>query len=110
MKLLFDHNLSPRLKQLLASEFPDCLHVVDAALEAVDDEVVWEYARDHGYAILSKDSDFQHLAVRFGPPPKAIWLRTGNRSTMEMAALLLSFLQNIREFEADQTAGLLVLG
>ena len=82
MKLLFDQNLPPRWKQLLSAEFPDSVHVIDVGLDSADDEVVWEYAKDHGLTIASKDSDFQHLAARRGPPPKAIWVRNRSQSIL----------------------------
>jgi len=110
MKLLFDHNLPARLKQLLAAEFPDSVHVTDVGLETADDEVIWEYSRDHGLTIASKDSDFQHLAAKLGPPPKVIWIRAGNMATKDLTAFILNYLQDIRDFEADASAGLLVLG
>lgn len=110
MKLLLDQNLPPRLKQLLLTDFPDSIHVSDVGLDSADDEVVWEYARDHGLTIASKDSDFQHLAAKLGPPPKVIWIRAGNMATKDLAAFVLSFLQDINHFGVDGPAGLLVLG
>ncbi len=58
MKLLFDENLSPKLPRLLADRFPGSNHVRDCGLRGAPDEQIWEYARDHGYTIVSKDSDF----------------------------------------------------
>lgn len=58
MKLLFDQNLSHRLARALADLFPDSLHVRDVGLRAADDPVVWDYARQRGFVIVSKDADF----------------------------------------------------
>ncbi|WLD12173.1 DUF5615 family PIN-like protein [Planctellipticum variicoloris] len=110
MNWLLDENLPRRLQRELAEYFADMQHVGDLGLEAVDDEVVWEYAREHGLTIVFKDSDFQHLSARFGAPPKVIWLRAGNRSTKELASWLLQFLDDIRAFESDAAGSLLVLG
>ena len=57
MKLLFDENLSPKLVLLLADAFPDSLHVRDVGLEAADDPILWEYAKDNNLMLVSKDSD-----------------------------------------------------
>lgn len=105
MKFLIDHNLPARLKQ----NYHGSLHVTDVGLERSDDDVIWEFARDHGYMILTKDSDFQHLAARYGPPPKVLWLRVGNRRTTELSAILLSYQHDISSFESDPMAGLLIL-
>ena len=44
--------------------------------------------------LLSKDSDFVELVMRFGPPPKLIWLTCGNMSN---AALQGLFTVKLRE-------------
>ena len=54
MKLLFDHNLSYKLVGRLADMFPDSEHVRNVNLREADDRTVWEYARAHGFAIVSK--------------------------------------------------------
>ena len=59
MKLLFDQNLSPRRVDLLADVFADSMHVQQAKLDRADDETVWRFARHEGFAIATKDSDFQ---------------------------------------------------
>jgi predicted nuclease of predicted toxin-antitoxin system len=58
MKLLFDENLSPKLPHILSLDFPESIHVRDCGLKGFPDEDVWEYARNNGFAIVSKDSDF----------------------------------------------------
>jgi len=62
MRLLFDQNLSHRLVVLLANEYPGSVHVRDVALNAADDQAIWQFAVRHGLAIVSKDSDFQQRA------------------------------------------------
>jgi predicted nuclease of predicted toxin-antitoxin system len=55
MKLLFDQNLSHRLVRLLAAEYPGSAHVRDLGMAQADDQVVWDYAKQHDYVIVSKD-------------------------------------------------------
>jgi len=74
MKLLFDQNLSTTLVPRLLDLFPESLHVKDVGLESAPDLVVWSYAKEHGFAIVSKDSDFQQRSMVLGFPPKVIWL------------------------------------
>ena len=87
MKLLFDENLRPRLVANLTGEFPDSLHVRDIGLERAMDEDIWGFARDNGFVIVSKDSDFHQLSFLFGHPPKVIWTRRGNCSTAAVVSL-----------------------
>jgi predicted nuclease of predicted toxin-antitoxin system len=81
MKLLFDHNLSPRLLTRLADIFPDASHVALVGLERASDEIVWAHAQAHGHIIVTKDADFSDFSVLRGFPPKVIWIRIGNCTT-----------------------------
>ena len=109
MRLLFDQNLSRRLVRELASLFPDCAHVSAVGLDTATDREIWTYAGEHGYLIVSKDSDFRQLAFLLGPPPKAVWLRVGNRSTKVIAELLRSAADDIARFAAAEEEAFLVL-
>jgi predicted nuclease of predicted toxin-antitoxin system len=109
MRLIFDQNLSHRLVALLASEFPGSVHVRDVGLSAADDEAIWQFAVQHGLAIVSKDSDFQQRALLRGHPPKVVWVRLGNCTTTAIEALLRSKQIDLLAFEADVAASFLVL-
>ena len=109
MKLLFDANLSPVLAKRLADMFPQSRHVFECGGVANDDSRIWAYAAANGFAIVSKDSDFQALSLLLGPPPKVIRLRTGNCSTQEVESLIRSKLPEMARFEADSTVALLDL-
>jgi predicted nuclease of predicted toxin-antitoxin system len=81
VKLLLDQNLSRRLVRGINAAFPGSRHVADFKLTTEDDEIVWKFAADHGFVVISKDSDFFHRALLRGHPPKVIHLRVGNCST-----------------------------
>jgi predicted nuclease of predicted toxin-antitoxin system len=81
LKLLFDENLSSRLIGALADQFPKSSHVNLVGLAGATDLVIWAYARDQGFTVVSKDDDFRSLSLVNGAPPKVIWLRIGNAST-----------------------------
>jgi hypothetical protein len=53
MKLLFDHNLSPRLVNRLADLFPGAQHVFLLAMGEADDSQIWNYAKQNGYVIVT---------------------------------------------------------
>ena len=109
MKLLFDHNLSPRLVDRLADRYPASSHVLLVGLERDFDHVVWAYAQANGYTIVTKDADFSDMSVLRGFPPKVIWLRLGNCTTAEVERTLRANADVIKGFAADSTLGVLEL-
>jgi predicted nuclease of predicted toxin-antitoxin system len=109
VKLLFDQNLSRHLVGQLAREFPDSRHVTEVGLDTATDREIWDFAGGHGFVIVSKDSDFRQLAFLLGPPPKAIWLRLGNASTLDIFDVLRSHQHAIHHFDDSEEEALLVL-
>jgi len=110
MKLLFDQNLSHRLVNSLADVFPGSLHVRDVGLASANDDSLWAHARDAGFTIVSKDSDFQYRGFVEGAPPKIVWLRVGNCSTAEIESTLRRHASDIEGFEQDPSSSVLILG
>ena len=109
MKLLLDQNLSRRLVGLLSSEFPGSMHVSELGLERADDIIVWDLARRDGFLIASKDSDFLHLAVLKGHPPKVVYLEIGNCPTDSILRVLRDSLLLIEGFAGDPIESFLIL-
>ncbi len=68
MKLLFDQNLSYRLVQSLQEEYPDSSHVREVGLQEASDAVVWQYAAQQGFAIVTKDADFHQRSFTLWVP------------------------------------------
>lgn len=102
MKLLFDQNLSYKLCSELADIFPASSHVRFLGLSDADDFAVWEFAKLNGFTIVSQDADFADMSILFGAPPKIIWVRTGNRPSAAIAALLRFHVSLMAEFETDE--------
>jgi predicted nuclease of predicted toxin-antitoxin system len=109
VKLLFDANLSPRLTALLRDVFPGSAHVFDVGNLAADDLAIWGYARDNGFTIVSKDSDFHRMSFVLGSPPQVIWLRIGNCATAVVERVLRIRLPDIELFEKTKDAAFLVV-
>jgi predicted nuclease of predicted toxin-antitoxin system len=84
-------------------------HVSSLALGGATDDAVWAYAKLHGYAIVSKDSDFFERSVLDVQPAKVIWIRIGNCSTDEIHALLLRQQTAIRKFLQESRESCLLL-
>ena len=109
MRLLFDHNLSPRLVDRLADLYPGASHVFLSDLDRASDLDVWRYARERDLVIVTKDSDFNDLSVLQGSPPKVIWVRLGNCSTSDVERALRRGLDAISAFSKDPALGVLEL-
>jgi predicted nuclease of predicted toxin-antitoxin system len=90
MKLLFDENLSPKMVMVLADVFPDSAHVDRIGLGGSSDDDVWRYAKENGFMIVSKDSDFYD-------PPKVILIKRGNCTNRQIQLIL----RNKKEVIAD---------
>ena len=71
MKLLVDENLPPRLVRDLADLFPESTHVSLVDLGSTPDTVIWEYAKAHGFARLTKDKDFCEPELCLGGPAQS---------------------------------------
>jgi predicted nuclease of predicted toxin-antitoxin system len=109
VKLLFDHNLSPRLLAQLSHLYPDSTHVYLLGLDQASDQVIWEYARLSDFIVVTKDADYSDLSMLSGYPPKVIWIRRGNCETREIASLLRSHYEAIKALYEDAATGILTL-
>ena len=109
MKLLLDENLSDRIIARIFDLFPGSTHVKNETLTHADDNVIADWAKQRGFAIISKDTGFYQTSVAFGTPPKFIWLRVGNCPTALIVDLLRSQHALISEFISNETETVLVL-
>lgn len=109
MKLLFDQNLPPRLVKSLADVYPSSEHVCNLNLDQSSDLEIREFAIEHGFTIVTKDSDFEGLDALLGFPPKVIWIRRGNCSAKEVERILRERSASILSHLDDPQLGTLVL-
>lgn len=107
MKLLFDQNLSRRLLPELEVFFPGSAQAALCGLDTVADSVLWDFARQHGFTIVTKDSDFLELALLKGFPPKVVLLNLGNVSNQRVRKVLLQQAAAISEFMQSSSQGVL---
>jgi predicted nuclease of predicted toxin-antitoxin system len=63
VKLLLDENLSDRIIPQILDLHPGSAHVKAVNLVQADDGEIWEFARRHGFTIVSKDSDFHQRSL-----------------------------------------------
>ena len=101
IKLLFDQNISYRILNRLPEMFSESKQVRTAGLENQDDIVIWRYAKKEGYTIVTFDADFYDISLIKGFPPKIVWLRTGNLTTLEIAGKITAYYSYILDFIKD---------
>ena len=101
MKLLFDENLSPKLVMALADVFPNSAHVDRLGLGGSPDNEVWDYAKQHGFVLISKDSDFYEKSMLYGHPPKVVWIKQGNCTNRQIQLILRDKVEAIELFYQD---------
>ncbi len=109
MKLLLDENLSRRLVPLLQQSFPGTSHVSLVGLERADDNAVWDFARENGFVVVSKDDDFHGISALRGHPPKVIRIRMGNCSNQAVFDALTKGAAAIEQSLGDLEIGSLDL-
>jgi len=106
-KLLFDNNIFHRVIARIEDVFPNANHVMLENLDEVSDEKVWFFARSHDYTIVTKDSDFNDLAIFRGVPPKIIWLKIGNCKVAHIEKILRDNYKAIRLFLDEPNSSIL---
>ncbi len=107
MKPLFDENLSHKLAELVASEYPGSVPMRRLGFRGADDARIWEHARVHGFAIVSKDHDVRQEGLFRGPPPRGVWLDVGSAGTSAFAELLRAARSRLEAFDLEEGTGLL---
>ena len=108
MKILLDMNLSPRWTKTLQAEGWETLHWSQVGDARATDEVILEWARQHGYVIFTHDLDFGSLlALTRAKGPSVIQVRTQDILPEALADILLPILKR-HEKELEEGALLTV--
>jgi predicted nuclease of predicted toxin-antitoxin system len=93
----------------LADLFPESAHVDRLGLGGELDPVIWDFAKRHGYILVSKDSDFHERSLLFGHPPKVVWIRRGNCSVRHLEMILRNKAAEIEQLNVDDELTYLIL-
>lgn len=109
MKLLRDENLSPRLVARLIDLFGEIMHVRGVDLRRAGDRTIWDWAKEHGYSVVTTDADFVALSHRLGSPPKVIHIEQCDFPYRVIEDLLRRNAVRITEFAKDEATGILPL-
>jgi predicted nuclease of predicted toxin-antitoxin system len=73
------------------------------------DQEIWTYALSKGFAIVTKDSDFEAISLVKAPPGKVILVALGNCTTASVASLLRMEQARIKFFLENSQETILVL-
>lgn len=96
--LLLDQNLSYRIVLKVVKQFPETRHVTQVGLRDKPDSEIWNYAKDNQFTIVTFDADYFDISLLKGSPPKIIWLRTGNTTSIGVIESLLNNEEKIKDF------------
>lgn len=110
MKFIVDHNLPPRLARLLEQHFRGTRHTLDLDFDRMPDTELWQYAKDNGFHLITKDGDHFQLSLLKGAPPKVVWVRIGNAPASSVLELIKRHLDTIEDFLNEDGPTVLALG
>ena len=97
MKLLVDNQLPAALARYFDANGWECQHVRDLGLDTAGDRAIWQYARERGLVIVTKDEDFQILSNKQGGgAPQVVWVRVGNCRTGVLLEAFASVMPDLR--------------
>jgi len=106
VRLLADLNIAPRSASFLRSLGHDLIRVNEVLPGSTPDEQIVEFARAHGYAVLTQDLDFSAIVALSGnSTPSIISVRLGSARIEVVNRRLEVVLPTI---EADVLAGAII--
>ena len=95
--------LPPSLAIFLESQGYEARAVRDVGLREAEDGVIWNYAQQGGWIIVTKDEDFVIRSMQSASTVQIVWLRIGNSTKkvlLDWFAPLL--IDTLRELENGQ--------
>jgi predicted nuclease of predicted toxin-antitoxin system len=108
MKFLIDMNLSPAWVGILKANDYESVHWIEIGPKNASDEIIFEWARDNGYAIVTLDVDFGTLlAHSHTKRPSVIQIRREDVDPLHLQAPLFKILSEYST--AIETGALIVL-
>lgn len=83
-----DAQLPPQLADWLSWTFKvEAIALRDLNLRDAEDEMIFRHAQQPNIVLISKDSDFVELVLRFGIPPQLLWVTCGNVTNQRLQQL-----------------------
>jgi predicted nuclease of predicted toxin-antitoxin system len=85
-EFLVDAQLPPALAKAITEAGYPARHVSDVGLLQADDLPIWDFAREQGCALITKDEDFVAIRLRAKDGVTVVWLRIRNASRQTLLA------------------------
>jgi predicted nuclease of predicted toxin-antitoxin system len=102
MKIVIDQNISFRIVPHINHLFTEVGHVRTLGWTDAPDIIIFRNAKQQGFdAILTLDEDFDNIILENIPPPKILWLRIRNCSTLHLAEIIENKIEIINNFLND---------
>ena len=89
MRLLVDMNLTPRWVSCLARAGYECIHWSEIGPVGAPDTQICQYARDHGFVLLTNDMDFPQILAHTAEAKPSVILLRGEPLVPEVRSLSL---------------------
>jgi predicted nuclease of predicted toxin-antitoxin system len=103
LKLLFDMNLPPGFAAYFSQHGVSAAHWATVGTPDASDVEIMDYAKEHGYAVVSLDLDFSAiLAATQGVSPSVVQIRAKEAISREIFDLSFAAIQRA---EQDLLAG-----
>jgi predicted nuclease of predicted toxin-antitoxin system len=107
VRLLFDENLSHRLVDRLADLYPGSQHVRQLEMASAPDRIIVGYAGIMDMVLVTKDGDFDDLALLAEGAARVLRLDLGNCTTDEIESTLRGAADDLKAiFEVNQLVAL----
>ena len=107
MKFLIDMNLSPAWASALQNAGFEAIHWSNVGAGNADDRIIFDWAAEHGYAILTLDLDFGTLLSFTGfSQPSVIQIR---REDVAPDVLLPTLLEVLKKYSKEIEYGSLMV-
>ncbi|MEO6685467.1 MAG: DUF5615 family PIN-like protein [Dyadobacter sp.] len=104
--IILDVHIPPSLAKWIIENFHvECNSARYLKLQQAEDKDIFMIARSKNAIVITKDEDFVSLLMRYGSPPKIIWLTCGNTSKIRLQEILKSNL--IQALELLQSTDLI---
>lgn len=102
MKIVIDQNISFRIIPHIKHLFAEVEHVRTLGWTNAPDIIIFRNAKQQEFdAILTLDEDFDNIIFENNPPPKILWLRVRNCSTLHLAEIIEDKIEIINNFLND---------
>lgn len=95
MKFLPDANLPPGLAAWRREHNHEAIHTNDQPGLALDDRAIFQFARQKGFIIVTKDEDFATLATLGDKPAAVVCIHLGNATNAKLRNWLEPLLSEI---------------